>query len=196
MTPGPRVNLYSDFNCPYCYALHERLHSLGAQSRIAWRGVQHARFLPVPMVPWLGRLQSELRHEVETVVCLAPEVPIRLPSGKPNTGAAIALAVRAMRTDARQADVLIRALYRAFWIDGVDLSDRDVLRMIAMPIGLTDDAADPDEEADVRNTMACWEEAWQEKGSGAVPLLAREDGERILGLAGPGELTRFVDGTA
>src|SRR5690349_22882248 len=59
-----RFFLYSDFNCPFCYALHERLHDLGLIERCEWRGVQHAPQLPRPMKPWSGSLGAELRHEV------------------------------------------------------------------------------------------------------------------------------------
>jgi len=32
---------YSDFNCPYCHGLNERLLALGEKGRTAWRGIQH-----------------------------------------------------------------------------------------------------------------------------------------------------------
>ena len=46
--------LFSDFNCPFCYALHERLHRLQLLDHCAWKGVQHAPYLPIPMRPWQG----------------------------------------------------------------------------------------------------------------------------------------------
>ena len=84
--------LYSDFNCPFCYAMHERLHALGVMDRISWQGVQHAPHLPVPMAGWAGHLAAELKQEVQMVRRLAPELPIAVPPGKPNTGRAIAAA--------------------------------------------------------------------------------------------------------
>ena len=30
--------LYSDFNCPFCYALHERLHDMDLLRCCEWRG--------------------------------------------------------------------------------------------------------------------------------------------------------------
>ena len=32
--------LYSDFNCPFCYAMHERLYEMTLLARCEWRGVQ------------------------------------------------------------------------------------------------------------------------------------------------------------
>jgi hypothetical protein len=50
-----RLNLlYSDFNCPFCYAMHERLYEMNLLTRCEWRGVQHASHLPRPMKPWQG----------------------------------------------------------------------------------------------------------------------------------------------
>src|SRR5262249_47408535 len=73
-----------DFNCPFCYALHQRLYDLNLLDRCDWRGVQHAPHLPSPMKPWQGSLGAELRHEVAAVQHLAPGLPIALPPGKPN----------------------------------------------------------------------------------------------------------------
>lgn len=91
--------LFSDFNCPFCYAMHERLHGLGLMPQISWHGVQHARQLPVPMQTWSGHSASELKQEVEMVRRWAPELSIALPWGKPNSGPAIAAAARALSID-------------------------------------------------------------------------------------------------
>ena len=77
--------LFSDFHCPFSYAMHERLHDLGLMAQISWHGVQHARHSPVPMQTWSGHLASELKQEVEMVRRLVPELSIALPLGKPNS---------------------------------------------------------------------------------------------------------------
>ena len=33
--------LFSDVNCPFCYAMHERLYTLGLMEQISWHGVFH-----------------------------------------------------------------------------------------------------------------------------------------------------------
>src|SRR5579871_6663497 len=88
-----RYLLYSDFNCPFCYALHGRLHHMKVLDRCEWRGVQHAPHLPRPMKPWQGTRGAELRHEVEVVRRLAPGLQIALPAGKPNTRPSIETAI-------------------------------------------------------------------------------------------------------
>ncbi|MGH8728872.1 MAG: hypothetical protein ACREV9_12130 [Burkholderiales bacterium] len=86
---GAGVALYSDFNCPYCYALGERLFAAASAHRVEWRGVQHAPYLPIPMASAGAALAAELSDEVGAIRRLAPEVSITLPRGKPNTGPAI-----------------------------------------------------------------------------------------------------------
>src|SRR5262245_45744306 len=127
MNAGPMFELFSDFNCPFCYALHERLYDLNLIDRCDWRGVQHAPHLPSPMKPWQGSLGAELRHEVAVVQRLAPELPITLPPGKPNTKPAIERAIALLGLNRTNGMEFIRRTYRAFWCEGQDISDRKVL---------------------------------------------------------------------
>src|SRR5579885_3898605 len=115
----PRTaTLYSDFNCPFCYAFGERLIALRLVDVVAWRGVQHAPHLPIPMAAAGPTFASELAREVGLVQRLAPEVPIVLPKGKPNTGPAILAVAAAMQQDGGKAYAFAASLYRAFWQRG------------------------------------------------------------------------------
>lgn len=127
--------LYSDFNCPFCYAMHERLHEMNLLARCEWRGVQHASHLPRPMKPWQGSLGAELRHEVTVVQRLAPGLPIALPPGKPNTRPAIEQSVVLLRRDRSHMMTFVRETYRAFWCEGRDISDPVVLRQLVEQVG-------------------------------------------------------------
>src|SRR5919107_1498001 len=98
-----RAVLYTDVNCPFCYATETRLEALGVQDQVEWRGVEHEPDLPVPMVRDDAELNEEVADEVEQVRSRAPEVPIEVPTGKPNTARAIAAAVAATRADRERA---------------------------------------------------------------------------------------------
>jgi predicted DsbA family dithiol-disulfide isomerase len=126
--------LYSDFNCPFCYAMHERLHAMNLLHRCEWRGVQHVPHLSKPMARWSGTLGAELRHEVTLVQRLAPGLAIPLPPGKPNTQRAVELAVSLLRQDIGRGMEFVRQAYRAFWCEGEDLSDPTVLNRLAQAI--------------------------------------------------------------
>lgn len=187
--------LYSDFNCPFCYALHERLHGLEVMDQIEWRGVQHAPHLPVAMVTWGGHLGVELKQEVEMVRRLAPELPIIVPMGKPNTGRAIAAAARALHLDHSRGSVFVRALYRRFWCDGQDLSDQEVLRKEALRQGFTAEELVEAGATPVDRLLNTWGDQWEETEHQGIPLLQRQDGRLLVGLVSLETLKTFLAGT-
>jgi predicted DsbA family dithiol-disulfide isomerase len=177
--------LYSDFNCPFCYALHERLHDMDLLGRCEWRGVQHAAHLPRPMKPWQGSLGAELRHEVAVVQRLAPGLAIALPPGKPNTKPAIEQAVQWLRQDRSQGMKYVRQVYRAFWCDGRDISDPSVLAQLVI-----EHQADKVDEESCRVAWE-WETAWHETGQAGVPLIVSSAGDLLVGCVPVEEIRRF-----
>ena len=185
-----RTLLYSDFNCPFCYALHERLHEEHVLDRCEWRGVQHAPQLPCPMKPWQGMLGAELRHEVTVVQRLAPGLPITLPPGKPNTRPAIEQAVALLQRDRSQGMAFVRETYRAFWCEGRDISDPDVLRqLVEQARGSTER---PDTISDESRQVAQeWETAWHRTGQAGVPLLVSPDGDLLVGCVPTDQIRQF-----
>ncbi|MGH7257807.1 MAG: DsbA family oxidoreductase [Nitrospiraceae bacterium] len=186
-----RVTLYSDFNCPFCYALHERLDRLQCWDHVQWKGVQHAPFLSVPMTRWSGGDLSELRDEVAFVQRLAPEIVITVPSGKPNTKLAIAVVAGVMATYPEQARRLIQSLYRALWRDGLDLSSSAVIE------GLTDRIGFPAQQllrdaVGMTRLLEAWENDWRANDHSSVPLLERNDRAILVGLTKEEDLRRFM----
>ena len=185
MNAGPMFELFSDFNCPFCYALHERLYDLNLIDRCDWRGVQHAPHLPSPMKPWQGSLGAELRHEVAVVQRLAPELPITLPPGKPNTKPAIERAIALLGLNRANGMEFIRRTYRAFWCEGRDISDRKVLG---------DLAGDSMEEASndsSRRIAQEWEIAWHATGQAGVPLIVSPGGNLLVGCVPREDIVGF-----
>jgi len=182
--------LYSDFNCPFCYAMHERLHGLQFIDHCEWRGVQHAPQLPRPMKPWQGSLGAELRHEVTVVKRLAPGLPIALPSGKPNTRPAIEQAVVLLRCDRSHGMAFVRETYRAFWCEGRDISDPAVLRqLVEQGGGSPESIGTIDDES--RQVAQEWEAAWHATGQAGVPLIVSPEGDLLVGCAPLEEVRRF-----
>jgi predicted DsbA family dithiol-disulfide isomerase len=185
-----KVILYSDFNCPFCYALNERTHAAGVADRVQWRGVQHAPQLKIPMVPADPSLSAELQEEVRAIRQWAPEIAIEIPPGKPNTGPASAAVAAALLANAPGANDFKDSLYRAFWRQGADLSDAEMLHELARAAGLTErwDAAD------VAATVAGWHDDWMRSGFRGVPAMLRSDGQRLEGLVSQQVLQAFVQG--
>ena len=183
--------LYTDLNCPFCYATEVRLEALGLSDRVQWRGVEHEPDLPVPMMREDEELNAEVAEEVGSVRSRAPDVEIVEPSGKPNTARAIAVAAAAERVDGRRAADLRHALYRALWVDGADISEPGVLDDLAAAHGL--EAVNPRPDDEMRVTS--WRLDWERSPLRGVPLLVRDDGEILYGLKGIDELERFVRGS-
>jgi predicted DsbA family dithiol-disulfide isomerase len=184
----PDFVLYSDFNCPFCYAFGERVIALGFADRIEWRGVQHAPHLHTPMAHAGPTFASELAHEVQFVQRLAPEVPITLPRGKPNTASAIAAIAAAMDQDPSKAHRFATSLYRVFWQHGADISDPSVIQDLARAAGVPDLSMTPH----AAERLTAWYGAWMDRGVGSVPDLIRQDGESITGLVDVDTLRQFV----
>ena len=188
----PPYILYSDFNCPFCYAMHERLHEMNVLALCEWRGVQHAPQLPRPMKPWQGPLGAELRHEVAVVQRLAPGLPIALPPGKPNTKPAIEQAVALLRRDRSHGMAFVRETYRAFWCGGSDISDPAVIRQLAEQGGGSQESRGSIND-ESRQVAQAWEAAWHVTGQAGVPLLVSTEGELLVGCASPEQIRGFFD---
>lgn len=183
------IVLYSDFNCPFCYALGERLLAAGASKRVIWRGVQHAPELPIPMASAGPRLAAELQDEVRAIRQRAPEVPISAPRGKPNTGPAIHAVAAALRLDKARAYELKDNLYREFWQQGADISAPDVLRQWAKAAGLPEEL----DVAGVEITVAGWQREWEMSGLGGVPSMLRRDSRPLVGLVSVEAILEFLN---
>ena len=184
------VIVYSDFNCPFCYVLNERIHAAGVADRVQWRGVQHAPHLTIPMAAANPSLGDELQQEVRAIKQWAPEIEIAIPPGKPNTGPANAAVAAALLANITGAHDFKDSLYRAFWRRGADLSDSEVLRELARAVGVPEQRV----EADVAPTVTGWQNSWMRSGFRGVPALLRSDGQRLEGLVTQQVLQAFVQG--
>lgn len=173
------IILYSDFNCPFCYALGERLIEAGVAHQVAWRGVQHAPQLPIPMRNAERGLAGELENEVRAIRRLAPDLPIALPRGKPNSGPAILAVAAALRIDPLRAHVFKDSLYREFWRHGADLSDPVVLRKLANAAGFVDEL----DVSHAESIALTWQRDWYGSGLNGVPAMTHDDRAPLVGLA-------------
>jgi predicted DsbA family dithiol-disulfide isomerase len=135
-------------------------------------------------------LARELQVEVRGIHRWAPDLPIAVPRGKPNTARPIAAAAAAFRQAPTKAHRFKSSLYEAFWRDGRDISSPEVIDDLARAAGLTD----PLDLAAVSNDVARWQGEWLGSGLGSVPSMVRSDGQALVGLASLEDLRSFFSG--
>jgi predicted DsbA family dithiol-disulfide isomerase len=141
ITSRIRVDVWSDYVCPYCYlqlpALHRLKEEFGDALEVVWRAFE---LRPEPN-PTLDPAGVYLRTTWErSVYPMARErgMDIRLPPVQPRSRKAFEATAWA-KTQGR-FDEMHEALFRAFFVEGRDIGATDVLLDVAESIGL---AAEP-----------------------------------------------------
>src|SRR5262245_58461711 len=175
----------ADFNCPYCYALDERIQELGLGELAAWQGVQHL----LTAEQWKVVTPERLLEEVNRVKELAPEVPIRVPPRLPQTGLAILTLAELALADTAAAPRLRRGLYRALWVDGQDISSTSVLGEVCRSLGF----GLPRPSVTARGIVERWQRDWEGGGfDGRIPVLVAPGGARAIGFEASRRVATFL----
>ena len=181
--------LYSDFTQVECHGLNEQLIALQVSGVVHWRGVQHEPGLPVPMKPLDRRAIGQLEDAIESVRRLVPGIVVARPRGKPNSERAIVAVASVVRSHPSKAADYRDALFRAYWRDGLDLSDASALQRVADAAGVPRFAElDHPEAAELAEN---WELDWATERLGGVPRVIRGDGKILWGLRPRAEVAAF-----
>jgi diguanylate cyclase (GGDEF)-like protein len=127
---------YGDLNCPFCFALHERLLAWNLLDRIEWRLIVHAPELSSSTFSMED--QSLLANEVFSIHHRAPDVPVNLPKTRPGSEMATQF-MHVLDGLPIEQQVLVRvALYRALWVEGENIADAEALQAVIDRAGLSD----------------------------------------------------------
>lgn len=180
--------VYADFSCPFSHALNERLHALNLEARVEFRCVQHA--------PSAANKESELdvlaelTREVADLRRRAPSVQISVPLFRPDSGPASRLLVAVSAHSPYKAVQLRRRIFRALWIDGLDIAATDVLESLLAGVGIESDALD----ADSFDELSRWQSEWRDDNefNGAIPVVISARGEKVIGFPLEPELNAFL----
>ncbi len=185
---GVSFTVYADFNCPFCYALNERLHAAGLADRVEFRTIQHA---PSISSRHAGlKIISDLTNEVADVRRRAPSTQINVPMFRPNTEAASALQTAINRQDPARASLLRRRIFQALWVEGRDISDPGLLGGLLGELEIEPPAEDPA----VRQEMGGWQQAWDDSHEfdHNIPIVISERGETVIGFPLEPEMDAFL----
>lgn len=184
-----RIDVVFDFVCPWCYIGKRRLEAALAE----WR-VQHptdpepvVRWLPFQLYPELPASGISRREHMERKHGPAgpnPEKQVQLAALGRSLGLDFEfdkITVQPNTTDAHRLsgcaqgqgwqDAMVEVLFRAYFIEGIDLNDHDALVSLAASVGFDwgQVAVYLGSETDVRTVMQLEQEA-REAGIDIVPF--------------------------
>ena len=180
--------VYADFNCPFCYALNERLHAQDLDARVDFRSVVHA---PGTSSKETGlKTLAGLTREVAEVRRRSPSVEIAVPLFRPDSTLAAAVLDAAHKRNPARSSRLRRHIFRALWVEGLDISDPEILQFLLDEQGIELVAADMEAGED----MAAWQAQWNDDSeiAGTIPVIISAQGEKVIGFPLEPELDAFL----
>lgn len=182
--------VYGDLNCPYSYALHERLKALNLLDKVDYRLVEHAQ--DIGLYENTPDMLAELASDVFSVRSYASEIPISLPSERPDSRFAILCVIAAAQIDSQKAIIFRDLFYKAMWVDGLDIASPtviyDCLEAADLPTELSIDM-------DAEDILDEWQDRWENSHIGSrVPVIFSPDSRKLIGLASIDEISAFFAG--
>lgn len=191
--------VYADFTAPASYLASRRVDALiAAGVAVDWRAVEQHPRIPATGRPLRPDDQAEIERQMASLTGLllpGEELPWTPPRLVPNTEAAVSGYAEAYQ--AGVGDDVRRLLYAAYWIDGADIGNPEVLRrLLAGPIRRGRSSSWPLREAgyavsvsrgpittDAWRRIHAWREEWVRLGTGVVPTLVEDGGPPVTGEA-------------
>ncbi len=189
-TDTRRYVVYGDLNCPYSYALHERLKALNLLSKVEYRLVEHAQ--DIGLYGNTPDMLAELASDVFSVRSCAGEISIALPPERPDSRFAILCVIAAAQIDDEKALIFRDLFYKAMWVEGMDIASPtvifDCLEAAGLPTELSIDI-------DAEEILEDWQDRWENSKTGSrVPIIFSPDERKLIGLASVSEIEAFFAG--
>jgi predicted DsbA family dithiol-disulfide isomerase len=188
------LRYYFDLVCPYSYILTPEVEQAEDD------GLVEIEWLPFELRPAPETLPEPRgtyirAHWRDHVYGLAIShgVEIHVPCTQPRS--TLALALHAWAEEEGRGRAMREAAHRAFFIEGLDLGDEEVLRQVAQEAGLDADSTitaawDPARISDLRTVR---EEA-RRIGVHGVPTIATPEQVLYYGAASPGKIRGMLSG--
>lgn len=182
---SPTIVVYGDFNCPFSALAAERSARLerAGLARVDWRCVEHDPSIGPNEYPLTGAHHDQYAAEIEHVRSLAVDGEadaFRVPSRRLNTrdlNHTYASADTGRRASLRQA------LFAAYWIHDLDVTDDAVLESLIDDVPPTPSADPGSSRSDVAEFFVrTWSAEWHDIGRGTVPVVLTDDGTVARGL--------------
>ncbi len=131
------LDVWSDYVCPFCYleepVLQEARKEFGEQLVVRWRAFE-LRPEPEPTLPPRGEYLLDIWERAVYPMARDRGMKLTLPPVQPRSR--LALEAAEFATAQGKFDELHRALFRAFFEEGRDIGDLEVLLSIGHSVGL------------------------------------------------------------
>jgi predicted DsbA family dithiol-disulfide isomerase len=190
--PKPKLIIYSDFICPFCYigkVNMERAKEAFPDLEIEWREFElHPEGQPDPNSPYMQQAYEAVKKLADQYdIDMKPEVLIQLTSDSHK-----ALLGLVFAKDHGKEVEYREAVFRAYWKEGRDIGNLDVLTSIAREVGLNSEAFA--REVEMETGLARLQEAREEAmahGINGVPTFVYGD-MKSVGAQPPEILKRMI----
>ena len=187
------IRYYADFACPYCHVENERLNRMGRADEVEFRPIQLLPDSPAPWDPDNAQINEIMDRGWSQFKDRVRDVEANRPVSVPNTTLATRAMAEATLNHPENVVELRTALFRALWVDGLDLGLAEVVDQVWAQVGL------PAREGgrfsrEARHLAKFWATCWSNGPfDRRVPTMATDEGQRLLGLADEARLSDFLD---
>ena len=197
-----RLDVWSDYLCPFCYleepVLTRMQEEFGDRLTVHWRAFE-LRPEPVPTLPPRSEYLVDIWDRAVYPMARDREMKLKLPPVQPRSRLALE-AAECARGQGR-FDKMHHAIFRAFFEEGRDIGQKEVLLELGESCGMERKVLEPAlTTAQYREKVLQDEELASKLGLSGVPaMLLRKDGEpletaRYLSGAQPEVIVRYAIG--
>ena len=181
------ITIYADLNCPFCYALNEWICEQGLGHAVNWCLINHNPHASYST--FSNKELVELTEEVFTIRHRAPDIPIVLPTGRPNVAAAEQLLYAVKRQQPEKHPELRTAIYRAYWVNDCNIEAEDVLEDCLQQCNISGVEISPGDKDKLIETSEFWNCGPYER---RLPVIQKNSGEFVLGLPTKEDLLSYL----
>lgn len=182
-----KIRLYSDLNCPFCFAMHERIEKLKLTENVEYCLVEHAPgFNSQAMTESQAAL---LTHEFNLISQRAKDIVVKFPGRIVNSQLALQSQISLELIDVEKGTQYRHLLYKAYWQQGKDISDPQILHEILVSLGERGLTITDEGRKKSKLNQQQWELGAFER---RIPVMESPSGQVMLGLQNNDSIKDFV----
>ena len=136
----PKVTVYSDYICPFCFIGKDRVERLEKEFDVdvEWKGFEIHPETPEKgsTIEEMGFNKDYIKMAQTNVTRLAAESGLEIKSLNKLSNSRLALEISEYAKDKGKFKEFYEAIFRAYWVDGEDIGDRKFLLKTAESSGM------------------------------------------------------------